>query len=173
MSTRPQLIEISISEYRAGQEPDYEAIGQKLDAVLIEHFKGKEVVIRCIGSQDHPSLSVDELAKIILKSGIDRYDPNRAGVGYEGFKQAGRHVDFYGEEVKIDDGLKFMGQQIWEMHHSAIGDRGFPVHVDLILIYDRSKVSMVMDLYDFHATSDGYVFKEPDEKGLLGQIKIE
>jgi len=46
--------------------------------------------------------------------------------------------------------------------------------VDLVLIYDAEKVDMVMNLYDFHPTSDGFVFKNQDDKqaALLGAIKV-
>lgn len=70
--------------------------------------------------------------------------------------------------------MSFMPQQIWEMHHSAIGDRGFGVHVDLVLVYDRTKLDMVMNLYKEHSKSDGYVFKDVLHKreALLGVIKV-
>ena len=135
---------------------------------------GKEMIIRCIGSQDHEGLSLDELTETVAKSGTDKYDKKRMGVGYEEFNRKGIRVDFYGEEVKITDDLDFMSQQIWEMHHSAIGDRGYGVHVDLVLVYDNAQLDMVMNLYDFHSTSDGYIFKNPDNKAaaLLGVIKV-
>lgn len=168
------IYSVSIPDYRAGEVPDHVAVGKKLDAVLKRHFLGKDVVVRCIGSQDHPDLTLDRLADIVAKTGTDKYDVSRLGVGYEEFVKKGIHVDFYGEEVKITKDLNFMPQQIWEMHHSAIGDRGYGVHVDLVLVYDRSQLDMVMNLYTHHATSDGYIFKDPANKkaALLGVIKI-
>ena len=96
------------------------------------------------------------------------------GTGYEEFVNKGIKVDFYGEEAKITEGLNFMPQQIWEMHHSAIGDRGYGVHVDLVLVYDQAQLNMVMNLYTHHPTSDGYTFKDPSNKqaALLGVIKV-
>jgi len=170
-----KLIEPSIPAHKPGKAPDHEVVGKKLDQVLKQHFLGKEVVIRCIGSQDHPNLTLNELTEIVMKTGTDKYDPNRMGIGYDEFKRKGIQVDFYGEGVAITKDVKIMGQALWEMHHSAIGDRGYGVHVNLVLIYDRRQLEMVMNLYNHHSTSDGFVFKKPHRKqdALLGIIKVQ
>jgi hypothetical protein len=170
----PLVFELTIPDYKPGKVPDHDVVGKKLDDLLKKHFMGKKVVIRCIGSQDHPGLSLDELTDIVIKTGTDKYDAGRMGVGYEEFVKKGVHVDFYGEPVGVSKNVTIMSQQIWEMHHSAIGDRGFGVHVDLVLIYHAEQLDMVMNLYDFHPTSDGFTFKDPDNKqaALLGVIKI-
>ncbi len=174
MTEADKIIIANIPNYRAGQEPDHKRVGKALDYVLKKRFMGKKVVIRCIDSEDHEGLSLDELTETVAKSGTDKYDTGRLGVGYEKFNRKGIRVDFYGEEVQITDDLDFMSQQIWEMHHSAIGDRGYGVHVDLVLVYDDAQLNMVMNLYDFHPTSDGYVFRNPDDKpaALLGVLKV-
>lgn len=171
---KPIVLEITIPDYKPGNAPDHVAVGKRLDGLLRKNFLGKKVVIRCIGSQDHPNLSLDELTDILVKTGTDKYDAKRIGVGYEEFIRKGINVDFYGEPIEINQSTKIMPQQIWEMHHSAIGDRGFGVHVDLVLIYDAEQLDMVMNLYDFHPTSDGFIFKDPANKqaALLGVIKI-
>lgn len=173
MATAPVYI-LTLPNHKPGQAPDHQDVGQKLDDLLKQHFFGKKVVIRCIGSQDHPGLSLDELTNLVVKTGTDKYDPNRMGVGYEEFVKKGIQVDFYGEAIEITKDVKIMAQAIWEMHHSAKGDRGFGVHVDLVLIYDAAKLDMVMNLYSHHPTSDGFVFKDQDNKqaALLGVIKI-
>jgi hypothetical protein len=172
--TMTELIKVSIPTHKSGKAPDHEVVGEKLDQILKQHFLGKKVVIRCIGSQDHPSLSLDELTYTVMKTGTDKYDPARLGVGYEEFVHKGIKVDFYGEDVTITPDAKIMGQALWEMHHSAIGDRGHGVHVDLVLIYDYKQLDMVMNLYVHHPTSDGFTFRDPENKqaALLGVIKI-
>lgn len=169
-----EVLTLAIPEHKPGQAPDHIAIGNKLDSLLKQNFMDKEVVVRCIGSQDHPNLSLDQLVDIITETGTDKYDTARMGVGYEEFVHKGIQVDFYGEEVKVTEDMDFMAQQIWEMHHSAIGDRGYGVHVDLVLIYDEAQLNMVMNLYSHHSTSDGYVFKNQSDKrqALLGVIKV-
>jgi hypothetical protein len=171
----PRLINTTIPTHKPDKVPDHEAVGKKLDELLKQHFLGKKAVIRCIGSQDHPGVSLDELTDTVIKTGTDKYDPTRTGVGYEEFVRKGIRVDFYGEDVTITEDVKIMGQALWEMHHSAMGDRGYGVHVDLILVYDYQQLDMVMNLYDHHQASDGFVFKHPENKpaALLGVIKIE
>jgi hypothetical protein len=171
---KPLVLTITLPEYKPGQPPDHKHIGEKLDKLLKQYFMDKKVVIRCIGSQDHPNLSLDELTDIVVKTGTDKYDVKRMGVGYEEFVRKGIQVDFYGEDVEITEDTSIMSQQIWEMYHSAIGDRGFGVHIDLVLIYDLAKLDMVMNLYSHHPTSDGFVFKDSSNKrtALLGVIKV-
>jgi hypothetical protein len=171
---KPIVISVSIPNYKPGQAPDHETVGKELDVLLKKHFISKKVVIRCIGSQDHPNLSLDKLTEIVVETGTDKYDSKRMGVGYEEFVNKGIRVDFYGEEVEVTKDLNFMPQEIWEMYHSAIGDRGYGVHVDLVLIYAANQLKMVRNLYDYQATSDGYVFKDSTNKqaALLGVIKV-
>jgi len=169
-----KTFEVVIPGHKPGNTPDNVAVGKILDNVLKQNFMGKKVVVRCVGSQDHPSLSLDELTNIVVKTGTDKYDNARMGVGYEDFIKKGKHIDFYGEDVVINEKTKIMTEAIYEMHHSAIGDRGYGVHVDLVLVYDFGKLDMVMNLYEHHATSDGFVFKDPTNKqdALLGIIKV-
>lgn len=171
---RPSVYTLATPNHTPGKAPDHETVGRKLDDLLKQHFLGKKVVIRCIGSQDHPGLSLDELTATVVRTGTDKYDPNRMGVGYEEFISKGIRVDFYGVDTEVTKDTKIMAQAVWEMHHSAIGDRGFSVHVDLVLIYDAEQLDMVMNLYSHHPTSDGFVFKDQSNKqtALLGVIKI-
>ncbi len=171
---QPLILTVLIPGHRPGQRPDHDAVGKRLDNLLQKHFLDEDVVIRCVGSQDHPNLSLNELTDIVVKTGTDKYDAKRIGVGYEEFAKKGIHVDFYGEEATITKGMDFMPLQISKMHDSAIGDRGFPVHVDLVEIYKRSHLSMVMEIYNHHLRSDGYTFKRPTHKSeaLLGVIKV-
>jgi hypothetical protein len=171
---KPLLITIKIPEHQPGKVPNHIEVGRKLDNLIKQHFLGKSVVIRCIGSQDHVGININKLTEILLKTGTDKYDEKRTGVGYQEFINKGIPVDFYGEPAEITKDTIFMGQAIWEMHHSALGDRGYGVHVDMVLLYDKSKVDMVMNLYDYQPTSDGYVFKDPHNKqaALLGVVKL-
>ena len=62
------LLTVSIPEYKPDQAPDdsMAIAGKQLDELLKQHFLGEEVVVRCIGSQDHPKLTLDELIKKVL-----------------------------------------------------------------------------------------------------------
>jgi hypothetical protein len=171
---KPILCEVKIPGHTSGKVPDHKTVGKLLDEVIKKHFMGKTVIVRCVGSQDHPGLTLTELTDAILSSGTDKYNQERVGVGYQEFVDKGIKIDFYGEPFEVTTGGEFMSKAIWEMHHSAIGDRGYGVHIDLVLIYDTLQVAMVMNLYDYQPTSDGYIFKYPLDKqsALLGLIKI-
>ena len=45
---------ISLPEYTAEEEPDYPAVGRKLDQVIETHFPDKKMAIRGISLVDHP-----------------------------------------------------------------------------------------------------------------------
>src|SRR3954471_18842232 len=76
------VYEISVPEYTAEREPDYTRVGLKLDRVIETYFPDRKMAIRGIGLVDHPDWSLDELARMILERGTDRYDPEREGVNY-------------------------------------------------------------------------------------------
>ena len=63
---------ISLDEYRAQQEPDYEAVGCKLDALIQKHFPGQRITIRGISLMDHPGRSRDDLVSTIKRLGTAR-----------------------------------------------------------------------------------------------------
>lgn len=155
--------------------PDYQKIGTILDDIIKKHFLGKKVVVRCIGSQDHPNKNVDELADLIIQLGTDRYDDTHKGVGYTDFLKKGIKIDFYGQLIEeANEDMSIMSEMIYEMYHSAIDDRGYGVYVDLVLIYNAEQLNIVTNLYESQAVSDGFVFKDPEHKqlALMGIIKI-
>lgn len=172
---KPLQINISTPGHSPNTPPDHERIGSILDNVIKEHFMGKKVVVRYIGSQDHPGMDLDELVKVIVDTGSDKYDKTRIGVGYDDFRQKGVKIDFYGELIDgVTENTSIMSQMIYEMYHSAIGDRGYGVHVDIVLIYDAEQLDMITDLYESQVSSDGFVFKNPELKraALIGVVKI-
>jgi len=108
-----QLIDVTVPTHQAGKAPDHEAVGAKLDELLTQYFMGKKVVIRCFGSHDHPNRSLDKMTDIVMKTGTDKYDPARMGVGYKDFAEKGVQVDFYGEDVQISNDTHVIGQALW------------------------------------------------------------
>ncbi len=170
------LLGISIPEYRANEWPDILAIGPRLDHLLEEHFLGRDVVLRCLGARDHPGKTVDELVSIIAETGTDRYDSNRAGQGYDVGKVQGKRVDFFGTPTKVRRGTNiFTKELLADFYHGALGDRGYAIRIDIVIVYDAAKLTNVEHLYgEDIAESDGFVFHESDHKksALLGVIKI-
>src|SRR5689334_14197600 len=79
---------ISLPEYTVESEPDYRAVGGKLDRLIEARFPGEWMALRGIGLVDHPDRSLDDLVATILETGTDQYDPRRKGVHdemYRGF----------------------------------------------------------------------------------------
>ena len=171
-----KTITITIPDYKADEKPEIIRVGAKLDSLLAEHFSGKHVVLRCIGTRDHPGKTLDEIAKIVLHSGTDKYDPHRKGIGYEIGSNQGKHIDFYGTEVVVrPDTDIFTRDLLSDFYDGAIGDRGYHIRIDLVIVYDAAKLTKVEHLYGQDIEeSDGYVFNELLHKtdALLGLIKI-
>lgn len=172
----PRILEIALPEYKANAKPDYLAIGPKLDGLLEQHFMGRDIVLRCVGSRDHPGKALDELADIIIKTGTDKYDPAREGQGYNVGTDQGKHIDFFGTSVKVHAGTDIFATELLDdFYHGSLGDRGYAIRIDIVIIYDASKLTKVEHLYgDDIEESDGFVFKESDHKpeAVLGILKI-
>lgn len=77
-----KLLTINLPQYSVATEPDHKAIGKPVDDLLKEHFMGQKVLIRGLGSMEHPGKSIDEVIEIIKTTGTDRYDPKRIGDRY-------------------------------------------------------------------------------------------
>lgn len=175
-SAGPIVLEVAIPEYEANAKPDFLKVGPKLDRLLEEHFAGKGVVLRCLGVQDHPGKTLDELTDIILKTGTDKYDSIRTGQGYNVGVEQGKHIDFFGTPASVQHGTSiFTLELLSDFYHGAIGDRGYTIRIDSVIVYDASKLINVEHLYGKDVEeSDGFVFRDPEHKAdaLLGLIKV-
>jgi hypothetical protein len=87
LRNRIPVYTISLPEYTVEQEPDYRAVGSKLDRAIQTHFPGKWMAIRGIGLIDHPDKSLEDLVATIVELGTDQYDPQREGVHAEMYKE--------------------------------------------------------------------------------------
>ena len=103
---QPKIVSISIPEYTIDKQPDYAAIGDKIVKVISENFEGT-FLLRALSITDHPQFSLDELVDIILKTGTDKYDPNRKGVAHESFEPY--KPDLQAGEIIIREG-KIIGE---------------------------------------------------------------
>lgn len=171
-----KIVEVDLPEYKANVKPDYLAVGPKLDEVLEKHFMGQDIVLRCMGSQDHPGKTLDELADIIMRTGTDKYDPAREGQGYSVGTVQGKHIDFFGTPVKVHAGTDiFTLELLDDFYNGSLGDRGYAIRIDIVIIYDANQLKKVEHLYGEDVEeSDGFVFREPDHKpnAVLGVLKI-
>jgi hypothetical protein len=166
---------IAIPKVYEENKPDFAKIGAKIDGCLKRHFLGKAVAVRVLSSQEHKGKSVDDLIGIIKRLGHDRYDPKRNGDRYENLDN--KHIDLFALDFTVDKNGEYFAQFIEPFYYWPISDRGYPVRLDIAIIYDRSKLSVVEHRYEGRENElkkDGFVFRDPDHKpeAILGIIKI-
>ena len=168
------IYEVDISEYNIKKRPVYKKIGKKLDEVIKKHFLGKNAAIRVLSSIEHKDKSVDELIKIIKKTGTDRYDSKKKGDRYENIE--GKKIDLFAWPVKVNSSFEVMRLFIRAMYRWPQKYRKGSIRIDIIVLYDPSKLKRVYykHTYKRKILSDGFVFKYPDKKSeaILGIIKV-
>ncbi len=168
------VYKITVPEYNVRAKPDYQSIGAKIDVAVKKHFLGQKVALRCLGSQEHKGKSVDDLVKIIKKIGTDRYDPDRRGDRYENVE--GKHIDFFALDFKIKSNGEYLRQFIEPFYYWPKQSRGKPVRIDIIIVYDLSKLKRVIHQYEGRTDvkRDGFAFKDHKNKvdAIKGIIKV-
>ncbi|MDX1440479.1 MAG: hypothetical protein R3284_11310 [Rubricoccaceae bacterium] len=170
---------IAVPEYTISAEPDSAVIGAKLDAFIERHFPGRRLALRGVFLGDHPAVSREELTARILELGTDRYDPDRKGIHHETYDPAG--VEIHAVACEVTDRLRgllnddyiaapsVMAEFISDFYHSAKAERGYPLHLDLLLVYDLDCLKPAPA-----GSTQSFAFKEPDQKqeALIGVINI-
>ncbi len=182
-----KIIEVHIPEYAVKNKPDYLKIGKKMDRVLGKNFQNGKYILRSIGSRDHLNLSMEELVKIILKTGTDKYDSKKRGVAHEEF--SGYDYDIQAGTFEIKDSKivinnedrvpSVFGDIVYHFCEHAPLDRGYAVRIDLLLVYDTKKL-MRAKKFNSKARSvrkglNKYLYKfktENKKDALLGVIKV-
>lgn len=169
-----QQISIPTPNYTVDSEPDYKAIGKLIDVELKKHFLGKKILLRGIGSQEHPNKTANELVQIIADTGTDRYDKERVGDRYENTEN--KHIDLFAFPAEVTPELELGWQVIYGFYHSAIGVHGRPTRIDILTVYDAEQLEVVEHQYEGRddIKRDGFVFKDPKKKNkaVLGIIKL-
>lgn len=176
----PKIITISIPEYKIDSQPNYQKVGAQIDAALQSNFEGT-FLLRALSVADHPKLTLDQFADIIIKTGTDKYDPIRKGVAHEEFDPY--KPDIQAGEIVIKDG-KLLGESFSEdvrrFYENTLLDRGYRLRIDLIVLYDPTqmvqaeKVDMDKPNVDEHLQQYLWRFRDPDQKpnAVKGIIKI-
>lgn len=167
---------INIPEYKIDDEPDFNQVGQRLDSWIKQNYLGKRLAIRAVSSDEHPNLSREELIEIILRDGTDRYDANRKGDRYENVE--GKHIDLFALPVDpVQQESEMFEHMIRSFYHWPLKERGYPVRIDIIIIYDLDQLDEVEHRYEGRdeIKRDGFVFKNPDNKptAILGILLID
>lgn len=180
MKIGPKVVAVSIPEYKIDKKPDYIAIGAKIDKALEENFKGN-FLERALSLTDHPKYSLEQLIEIIIKTGTDKYDPNRKGVAHEQFEPY--RPDLQAGDIRIINGKlsePYGTRLIKLFYENVLLDRGYRLRIDLILLYDpkqmvrAEKIDKTKPGVEPNLEQYLWRFKDPDhkQKALLGIIKI-
>lgn len=170
------VYELHLPEYQINEEPHHEAIGAKVDDFIKKYFVGEYVAIRCLGSSEHPGKSTDEVIEIIKTLGHDRYEANRQGDRYE--NNEGKKIDFFAFDYHVDKDSKMFSVFTWPFYHWRREVTGTPVRIDIIILYDPTKLEQIEFTYPGREhegkRSDGFVFKDQNNKpgAIKGIIKI-
>ena len=183
----------ALPNYVRGLEPDFLAVGRKLDATIEAHFQGA-IAIRGISVVDHPGHSLDDLVAIIQELGTDRYDPQRKAVQHELYDPYG--VELHALPCTVEGGFlrahsslveapSVMADVLGDFWGGPPVDRGSPpMRLDLLIIFDPHQLEPIFVSYDGKPREGGetpqlmhsleFRFKFPDRKSeaLLGFIKI-
>jgi hypothetical protein len=183
-----KVISVSVPEYKIDKKPDYLNIGKKVDKSIEQNFSDRKYVYRAIGIDDHPDLSLDELVSIILKSGTDKYDPQRNGVCHDQYTVYDYDIQAGSFEIKdgkivilpTDTYPTLFGDTIYDFYENAPQDRGYPVRVDILIFYDPNQLEHAKQIGKLKAgirpelAKYLYRFKDRENKknALLGIVKI-
>lgn len=167
------VYKIDLPQYKIDTEPDHKAIGKIVDDVLKKYFLGKTVLVRGLGSQEHPEKSIDDLIEIIKETGSDRYDKKRSGDRYENI--GNKHIDLFALRRKITLSTKLFWQLSWSFFNFPPKSRG-PIRVNILVIYKAEKLKAVVHRYEGRTDTkrDGFIFKDSKNKqqAVLGIIRI-
>ena len=174
-----KTLTLPLPKYTIDAQPDYAALGPRIDRFIETHFPGKRMALRGLYMADHPTLSRTELIDIIQILGTDRYDPNRKGMHHEWYAPYG--VDIHAIAGEVTDKLRalddpdyiaapsFFGEFLMDFYESARAERGYSLRIDILIVYDLDQLLAVPE-----DDPKGYTFKHPDRKpeALLGVINI-
>ncbi len=183
-----KVIEVHLPEYHIKKKPDYVKLGKKIDKVIEDNFPDGKYILRAVSSDEHLNLDLHKLTEIVLKTGTDKYDPNRKGVCHDEF--CGYDYDIQAGTITIKNGKLVIpkdykyptefGDIIWHFYEHTHLDRGYAVRIDLLLIYDPKQLMRARKINPkARSVRRGlnkylYKFKHPTNKkdALLGIIKI-
>jgi len=157
--------------YRFDTKPDLKKISNDIDDMLINNFHGQDIVLRGIQSEKH-NLPKDELIKLIIETGSDRYDLYNPGE----IKISNKHIDLFGLACKVVASITLPILEGFHKYKPKSLERP-QYRVDIWMIYDANRLKNVEYNHSYYNVKacDGYVFKNPKNKkdALLGVLVIK
>ena len=180
MDGQPKIVIISLPEYTIDTQPDYAAIGDRIDKAIEENFEGT-FLVRALSITDHPQYTIDQLADIILKTGTDKYDPTRKGVSHEEFEPY--QPDLQAGLLTVEKGKivgESFGEDVRRFYENTLLDRGYRLRIDLLVFYNpeqmvqAKKVDETKPNIEPHLEQYLWRFRDLEHKAraLVGMIKI-
>lgn len=182
-----KIVTVKIPEYKIDTKPNYLQIGVKVDKVVEENFADGKYMVRAIGKDDHPNLTLDQLVERILETGTDKYDPERKSVCHDQFSVYDYDIQAGTFEIKNSKIVSYPGElpglfaeTVYNFYEHTPFDRGYAVRIDLLLIYDLSQFELAKRVNSRDTNIKPglenylYRFKDRDDKksALLGIVKI-
>ncbi len=187
------IIELHLPDYHKKDVKSLDVSGQLIDNCLLQHFTG-QIAVRGVSMIDHPDLEVDVFIKLILQHGTDKYDENREGIHPD--LDHTYAIGLHATAMEITDHIvcphydqksgvinSTMGQVLYDCHYGAIMDRGYALHLSLLLVYDLKALRPIFiewtDEEHQHADTEessldtcAFQFKSDKKKALLGVIHL-
>jgi len=171
------VYQVTVPEYNILSKPNYLKIGKKVDRLLEENLSDGVYIIRAISSDDH-EINLDELTKIIIEKGTDKYDEKRKPVCHKEFSSYDYDIQASKLEIKnsklvIPSSYKYQsefGDIVYHFYEHTPFDRGYSLRIDLLLVYDFKKLKKAKK---YNPESKGvrkglnnylYKFKDPKRK---------
>ena len=183
-----KIIEIKVPEYNIKDKIDYLKIGKKVDKKIESNFGDGKYILRAIGLDDHPNMSLNKLVLTILKLGTDKYNQNRKEICHKEFSmydhdiQAGE-FKIKNHKIIIDNSYEYpslFGDAVKKFYENVLLDRGYRVRIDVLIIYNAKKLKRAKKINPNAESArpelEGclYKFKNPKDKkdALVGIVKI-
>ncbi len=159
-----------------------------MDRAIETCFSDGRYIVRAIGMDEHPELTRQEMARIIVTTGWDKYDTSRRAIGHEEF--SGYDYDIQAGPIEIrnsrlvrtaEDRIPtIFGGIAWHFYHGAPLDRGYPVRIDFLMLYDPTKLARARKRFPGAKSvrrglsRNLYKFREPSHRrtALRGLVEI-
>lgn len=176
------ILTINLPEYILSPDCDFDDCGSMVDRLIEEYFSQEPIVIRAIGLCEHGGLTLDELVNKVLDTGTDKYDNDRISIFEEDFNSY--QFDFHGcayrfvkgklKSFSPDNCQSEMGSTFRAFYEHAPTDRGYPVRIDLILIYKLKFLEHIEpmndDISDYEKLLVSYLFRFINQKEKLSAL---
>ncbi len=152
---------IDLPEIEESAPPeDHAVVGPELDRRCAAIVRSRAPTVHTIGVRglsliDHPGWSAAALADVIIRTGTDRYEPERLLPFTAGYDALG--VDLHVEPAMIEDtGLRALrhsesvcGRMLYDFQVGPPVDRGgTPLRIDVITLYDLDRLVSVPVPYE-------------------------